>query len=48
MQFRTFLGLALTLACAQATLDPATSNSKGKKPKSESWFVSSTSDYLQR
>ncbi|CAK4018131.1 Small secreted [Lecanosticta acicola] len=47
MQFRTLLGLALTLACAQANIDPATSNSKGKKPKTEGCSAEETSTEIQ-
>lgn len=39
MHFSTTLSLALTLACATATLDPATSNSKGKAPTTLNWYL---------
>ncbi|KAF2170784.1 hypothetical protein M409DRAFT_18758 [Zasmidium cellare ATCC 36951] len=47
MLFRSFIGLALTLACANATLDPATSNTKGKCPKTLNCSASKTSDDIQ-
>jgi hypothetical protein len=37
MQIHTIIGVALTLACARATLKPASSNSKGKMPKKIGW-----------
>ncbi|KAK4622164.1 hypothetical protein CLAFUW4_07209 [Fulvia fulva] len=47
MQFSTFIGLALTLACANATLDPATSNSKGKCPKTMACSATKVSKAIQ-
>ncbi|EME43478.1 hypothetical protein DOTSEDRAFT_131885 [Dothistroma septosporum NZE10] len=47
MQFRTFIGLAITLAYANATLDPATSNSKGKCPKTIACSASDVSTAIQ-
>ncbi|EME82167.1 uncharacterized protein MYCFIDRAFT_83583 [Pseudocercospora fijiensis CIRAD86] len=47
MHCSTLLNIALTLACAQATLDPCTSNSKGKKPKNIRCSAAKTSSGIQ-
>ncbi|CZT22035.1 uncharacterized protein RCC_07904 [Ramularia collo-cygni] len=47
MQLRSFLSLAITLACARATLDPCTTNSKGKIPSKLNCSATKVSKAIQ-